>query len=101
MAQTNGIDQKVTILKDLALTRLIEFHQSGDDITEKDITNARIASSNLSSCIKDEQRRVVQDGFKLRLGSELSRNKEELAEYIQRTLPQYSMPKALPEAKKA
>ncbi len=93
---TTAVDDKVALLKDLALTRLIEFHQSGEDISPEDVVVARIASSNLSSCIKDEQRRVVQDGFKLRLGVELTRNKEELNDYIQRTLPQYGFQKILP-----
>lgn len=65
------------------------------EATSKDIGVARVATSVLSAWTRQQQTKSAADTTKFMVARELASDKDQLAEYIRLTMPDYPLVKAL------
>lgn len=85
-------------LAEQAMNELQKFFRM-KDATTKDVGVARVATSVLSAWTRQQQTKSATDATKFMVARELAQDKDQLAEYIRLTMPDYPLVKVLPEGK--
>lgn len=93
-----GTEDKLADLAGQAMDKIKEFFCQ-EEYTGKDVGVARIATAVLSAWTRHEQTQSARQATMFMLSRELAADKEQLAEYINLTMPNLGLVKALPKAK--
>lgn len=95
---TQGTEQRFADLAGQAMDNLRKFFRKKER-TSRDIGVARVATSVLSAWTRQQQTKSAAEATRFMVARELATDKEQLAEYIRLTMPDYPVAKALPEAR--
>lgn len=81
-----------------AMNVLQKFFRKKDQAS-KDIGVARVATSVLSAWTRQQQTKSAQETTRFMVARELASDREQLADYIRLTMPDYPLVKALPQGR--
>ena len=91
---TQGTEVKLEQVAKQAMSELQKFFRK-KEATTKDVGVARVATSVLSAWTRQQQTKSASDTTKFMVARELASDKEQLAEYIRLTMPDFPLVKAL------
>lgn len=92
-------ETKFGLLAEQAITALQRFFKKKENTT-KDVGMARVATSVLSAWTRQQQTKSAENATRFMVARELASNKDQLAEYIRVSMPDFAVTKALPTGKK-